>query len=180
MKLAIALCKINFQSRCGPTCCGQMPIVCERRTRIQEVLASYVQGHNAMETIIFDGAVNDVMAPLTFVSCLQTMKHVDCERNRLPNLRYRCGGQRQVLAASFDTIQKLAEATNTVLSDDRDIIEFMPHALELSTNLHLADEALKQGLFYHEQQPGELMTLPACMVTADRTAPAAAQVPEMA
>ena len=147
VKFAIAMYKINVQSQCGPNGREQMPMLCGRKKRTQEVLASYVQGHNAMEMIIFDGAMNDVMAPLTFVSCWQTMKHVDCERTGLPNLRYQCEGKRQVLAASFDTIQQLAEATNIVLSDDQDITEFMPHVLELATNLHLADESLKQGFF---------------------------------
>ena len=53
----------------------------------------------------------------------------------------------------------------------------MPHVLELATNLRLADEVLKKGLFYKEQQPGELMILPAGMVTAEQTVPAAAPVP---
>ena len=88
-----------------------------------------------MENITFDGAVNDVTTPLTCFGCLQTMKHVDCERNALPNLRHRCEGKRQVLAASFDTIQKLAEATNTVLSDDQEIIEFLRHMQGLAGNL---------------------------------------------
>ena len=53
----------------------------------------------------------------------------------------------------------------------------MPHLLEFATNLHLADEVFKKGLFFNEQQPGELMILPTGMVTAERTVPAPALVP---